>query len=147
MKNLPQPRKYHNRLTEYNGVCYHSMSEADYARQLDLLQYSGEVSSWKRQVRIPIVVNGQKVCDYIMDFVINHEGYTELVEIKGFQTESFKLKKKLLCAAVLPLHRDWIYRVIDKNGAELFRSKIQLTAVNPVSPVNPAHVPDIRRKG
>ncbi len=84
----------------YNGVVYHSKAEATYAGMLDLLVKVGSVSSWRRQVRFPIVVNGVTVCDIVVDFqVVYPDGKTALVEVKGHETEVYILKAKLFSAA------------------------------------------------
>jgi hypothetical protein len=60
------------------------------------------VVHWKPQVRIPIVVNGVKICDYVADFLVSYaNGTEELVEVKGFETPEWKLKKRLLDATYL----------------------------------------------
>lgn len=91
--------KYNAKLTEYNGVKYHSQREAKYAEQLDWLKKAGKIQSWERQVKLTLKVNGELICTYVVDFkVINSTGGVELHEIKGFETEGFKIKWKLLHA-------------------------------------------------
>src|SRR5690606_20173910 len=71
-----------------------------------MLLAAGEISNLRLQVKFPILINGVKVCTYIADF-----GYIDLrktdvfgsaVEVvedaKGFETETFRLKKKLMKA-------------------------------------------------
>jgi hypothetical protein len=97
--------KYHAKKTEYNGVLYHSQREAAYAVELDLLKRArgkDRIASWRRQIRIPLLVNGMKICDYVVDFELTFpDGSIELVEIKGFETAIFKLKLKLFRASWL----------------------------------------------
>jgi len=82
--------------TVYNGVSYHSKKEAAYAAELDLLVRAKEIKSWDRQVRISLDVNGFHICNYIIDFVVHHnDGTEEYVEVKGFQTEVWRLKWRL----------------------------------------------------
>lgn len=93
--------KYKNVRTEYNGVLYDSKKEANYAYRLDLLQSCGEVTKWFRQVRLPLDVNGQKVCTYVVDFVVHcSDGTIEHVDVKGYKTDVYKLKKKLVKAVL-----------------------------------------------
>lgn len=88
--------KYNNTKQLYNGNRYDSEKEAEFAKQLDLRLKAGDIKEWERQVKIELRVNGYLICNYYMDFkVINNDGSIEWVEIKGFETEVFRLKKKL----------------------------------------------------
>ena len=88
--------KYGAKSTIYNGVCYHSKKEAGYAQELDLRVRAKDIKSWERQVRIDLKVYGQHITNYYIDFVITHnDGSLEYVEIKGFSTETWRLKYKL----------------------------------------------------
>lgn len=92
----PRRSKYGAIRTEYNGKKYHSKREAAYAQELDLRVRAGELTSWDSQYRIPLRVNGELVCHYVVDFV-EHEaqGTDTYTEIKGMETQTFKLKWKL----------------------------------------------------
>jgi len=81
----------------YGGRGYHSKAEAKYAEHLDDLYNRGEIKSWKPQKRIELFgENGGKVCNYYIDFeVIHHDGTTEFIEVKGFETAIWNLKWKL----------------------------------------------------
>jgi len=82
--------------TSYNGVVYASKSEASYARHLDLLVTAKRIKSWDGQVRVSLVVEGVKVCTMVPDFLVQHRnGTQEYVEVKGFATPVYKLKRKL----------------------------------------------------
>lgn len=102
---LKKQSKYRNKRSEYNGVVFQSMAEAQYAKNLDLLKIarreSDRVTSWKRQVKYPVIVNKIKICDYYLDFEILYaDGRTEYVDVKGYQKgvayALFTLKKKLV---------------------------------------------------
>jgi len=87
--------------TIYKKIKYHSKKEAEFAKELDLLLKAKKIKKWERQLRIPIVVNGEKICTYIMDFVVTTpEGKTQYWEIKGYETQVWKLKWKLLSAVL-----------------------------------------------
>lgn len=89
-------QKYGARKTTYKGVVYDSQREADYAAELDLRVRAGELTEWKRQVPIPLVVNGAKIATYYIDFVEVAPGDTETyTEVKGYKTALWKLKWKL----------------------------------------------------
>jgi len=88
--------KFKNQTTLYNGHSYHSIKEANYARELDLRIRAGELKSWRRQVPIELRVNGQKICVYTIDFVETDKNDNEMwTEVKGFRTPEWMLKWKL----------------------------------------------------
>lgn len=89
--------KYRNKKTEYNGVMYDSKKEALYAYHLTMRQRAHDIKSWERQIAIPLIVNGKKICKYVADFrVVYNDDTEEYIEVKGFETAVYKLKKKLL---------------------------------------------------
>lgn len=82
--------------TTYKGIKYDSKMEAKYAKLLDLLVKSGEVENVERQHKIELIVNGKKICNYIIDFKVYYsDGNVEYHEVKGVETALFKLKWKL----------------------------------------------------
>ena len=86
-----------------------SKKEAQYAAELDLRIKAKDIRSWERQVKIPIEVNGNHICNYYIDFVVTHnDGEKEYVEVKGIETAECKLRW-MLCEA---LHPDWTMTVI-----------------------------------
>lgn len=94
---VPSRSKFGNKVTEYKGVKYHSKKEAHYAMMLDALIKRGEVLSWQGQVSFPIVIGEAKICTYICDFVVEYsDGRQEVVDVKGFKTDIYRLKKKLV---------------------------------------------------
>lgn len=105
--------KYGAKRTEYDGVLYHSKREAQYAQELDLRQKAGDILHWRRQVPIALKVNEKLICKYILDFILTYpDGTIELVEVKGYETAVWKLKRKLLEAIYLPEHPGTIYTVV-----------------------------------
>lgn len=109
--------KYNARRTVYNGVTYDSRREAEVAAELDMLRRASDpkrcVIDVQRQVRIPLVVNGQKICTHVLDFLVTYaDGRKELVEVKGYETAVWKLKRKLLEATWLREHEDVIYKIV-----------------------------------
>ncbi len=91
--------KYNNKKTIYNGHKYDSKKEAEYAFRLDVLIKSKDVLDYSRQVRINLDVNGVKVCAYIVDFIVVYpDGREEYVDVKGYKTDVYRIKKKLLKA-------------------------------------------------
>ncbi len=91
--------KYRNKWTEYNGARYASRREARYAADLDLLVRAKEIVSWRRQIRVPLIVNERKITTYTLDFEIKHNnGELEYIEVKGYPTPEWLLKWKLFDA-------------------------------------------------
>ncbi len=100
--NIPMSySKYHNRKTNYNGVNFMSRKEAGYARTLDALKFAKDprekVVSYETQVPFQIEMNGINICKYLADFkVIYKDKHIEIVDVKGFRTDIYRLKKKLV---------------------------------------------------
>lgn len=89
--------KYHNVASEYNGVTYHSALEARYAAELDWLVKGKQIKGWDRQVKLELHVNGMRVTNYWIDFVVRHnDGSREFVEVKGYETPEWTLKWRIL---------------------------------------------------
>ncbi|HCU01448.1 TPA: hypothetical protein DIC62_01455 [Candidatus Nomurabacteria bacterium] len=108
--------KYGNSKTVYNTITYDSKLEANYARELDLRLMAKDIKSWKRQIPIELKVNGKKICVYRCDFEITHlNGKRELIEIKGKETDVWKLKKKLLNAVYLEKNPKVEFTILKKE--------------------------------
>lgn len=93
--------KYGNTKTIYKGEKYDSKKEADYARDLDTARSANSprfrVVKVERQIPFRINVEGIKICTYIADFVVKYQdGHEEIIDVKGFRTEVYKIKKKLV---------------------------------------------------
>ena len=89
--------KFHARKTDFDGIKYDSKFEASYAAELALRIKARDIAGWRRQVRIPLVVNDEHIADYWIDFILQHnDGSEEYVECKGFETRDWKLKFKIL---------------------------------------------------
>lgn len=94
-----KPSKYKNKRTEYRGRWYDSKHEANRAAELDVLLKAGAIQKWEPQPRFPFEYNGVKIGTYVADFRITHLDGTVIIEdAKGFKTDVYKLKKKLLKA-------------------------------------------------
>lgn len=79
-----------------NGRVYDSGFEAGYAHELDLRQKAGEIVKWEAQVTIPLIVNGYKIADYRIDFVVYYpDEIVEYVETKGYATPLWRFKWKV----------------------------------------------------
>lgn len=89
--------KYGAKKQEFNGNMYDSKFEAGVAEYYETLLIANEIKEVKRQVRIPLEAYGIKVFTYIIDFIlIHHDGHKEYVEAKGYETDIWKAKWKML---------------------------------------------------
>ena len=96
MNYYKKRQKYNAKKTEYNGKLYDSKREAQHAAKLDLLIKAGEVTKYETQHIIHLEVNNKKLCKYIVDFkVYLSSGLIEYHEVKGYETDVYKLKIKL----------------------------------------------------
>lgn len=108
----PRRNKFNARTCKYGENIYHSRREAQEAASLDLQVKAGTIKSWDRQVRISLDVNGKHIANYYADFRIVHlDGSIEILEVKGFATDVYLLKKKLLEATYLKDHPEIRYTV------------------------------------
>lgn len=108
-QGIGRPNKYNASRASHNGYVYASQMERDYAVNLDLRVHVGELKSWRRQVSVPLVVEGKMVCRYIVDFVEEYPDGSEVwVEVKGFPTDIWKLKAALFRV----LYPERQYRVV-----------------------------------
>ena len=95
--------KYNNK--KHNG--YDSKREAKRAAELKLLEKAGVISHLQEQVVYELIpsqyriVNGKKKCieraiKYIADFQYVENGNTVVEDAKGFRTDVYRIKKKLM---------------------------------------------------
>ena len=88
--------KYKAQPTIVDGIRFDSKKEAKRYSELKFLEMAGEISDLQLQVRFPLVVNKIKVCTYIADFVYM-VGDTRVVEdTKGYRTDVYQIKKKMM---------------------------------------------------
>lgn len=92
--------KYGNKQITVDGVLYHS--EGEYRRECELKvqQRAGIIKNLKRQVEFSFDINDVHVCKYIADWTYNicDDGTFVVEDWKGFETQEFKIKKKLMIA-------------------------------------------------
>lgn len=90
--------KYNARKTEVDGFVFDSRKEAARYQELKLLERAGEITNLVMQVRYPCVINGEAICSYIADFeyITTADDKLHTEDVKGFKTDVYKLKKKLV---------------------------------------------------
>lgn len=137
--------KYSNVRQTYNNITYDSKREAAKAMELDLRLRAKDIKSWKRQIKIEInfvkekngrwYVTGTPALElkakgkefrhfrnYFMDFVItNNDGSIEYCEIKGMETEIWKMKF-FLSEMIFDEHPE-IYLKVEKQYGNSIKHK------------------------
>jgi hypothetical protein len=96
--------KYNNKITELDGIKFHSRKESVRYSQLKLYEKGGLIKDLRLQVSyelIPkLVINGktERAIKYVADFVyIDTVNGKEVVEdVKGMITDIFKIKYRLM---------------------------------------------------
>jgi len=98
--------KFKNKKVKLDGYTFDSLSEAKHYQHSLLPRFkSGEITHLEVHPRFKCMINGVKICDYIADFsYINVKeiglqgqiGCQVVEDVKGFKTDVYKLKKKLV---------------------------------------------------
>lgn len=110
--------KYQAKKTYANGMVFDSIKEADRYFSLYVLERAGKIKNLRRQVKFELLptqyetfprysdktgkrlTDGkraiEKGCTYIADFVYEENGKTIVEDAKGFKTEAYKIKKKMM---------------------------------------------------
>ena len=111
--------KYGSRKVTKDGIVFDSVREYNRWTELKLLERAGQIQNLERQVKyvlIPaqrefcndIYTKGgkkgcfkpgkllEKECSYIADFVYIQNGNLVVEDAKGFRTEAYKIKRKLM---------------------------------------------------
>lgn len=97
--------KYANKKTEIDGVLFDSRKEAGRYQELRLLERAGEITDIERQVTYELIPKqqGERAVKYIADFRYkDKDGQVVVEDVKGYKTEVYKIKRKLM------LHRHGI---------------------------------------
>lgn len=103
-QNQTSRSKYHNaKIKDLDGQTYDSKKEFRRWRDLQLLERAGEIENLRRQVKFQLIpaqrIAGKVVereCSYIADFVYERDGQTIVEDCKGFRTDTYKLKRKMM---------------------------------------------------
>lgn len=82
-----------------DGQVFDSSKEAQRYGTLRLLERAGKISGLRRQVSYELIPKQgtMRACKYIADFVYcDSDGNTVVEDTKGYRTEAYKIKKKLM---------------------------------------------------
>lgn len=90
--------KYNNKKIEIDGHVFDSLKEGKRYMELKLLQKSGQIQDLK--IQVPFILfeknkYGNKM-KYLADFVYMQNGETIVEDVKGFKTQVYKIKKRIL---------------------------------------------------
>lgn len=111
MNRGDSPSKHKNKRTVVDGHNFASQAEAAYYLRLKQLRESGEVLAFLRQV--PFDLPGR--VRYLADFLVQYPDRIEVVDVKGLETDLWKLKWRLLEEERYP----WVLkavRAVYRNG-------------------------------
>ena len=93
--------KYNNKKTQIDMYVFDSVAEAKRYKELKLLERAGEISNLELQPRFILQdsfkKNGRtyRKIEYVADFKYIENGKTIVEDVKGLQTDVFKIKHKL----------------------------------------------------
>lgn len=102
--NLAKKSKYNSKKTVVDGFVFDSKKEAKRWGELRWMEKGGLIVNLERQVNIPLIVNGEKICGIRPDFrYFDVQKNSVVVEdVKGMKFgpayEKFRLKAKLFHA-------------------------------------------------
>jgi len=97
MRNLRH--KFNAKPTVYDGIRFDSKKEGNYYLDLKLRIKAGEVIFFLRQVPFHLPGGGKLVLDFLE---FHKDGTAHFVEIKGFETKEWKIKKRIV-EAIYPI--------------------------------------------
>ena len=93
--------KYSSAKTDVDGIRFDSKKEAEFYAELKLREKAGEISDLRLQPRYLLQEafkhDGKQYreIEYVADFEYIENGETVVIDVKGFKTAVYMLKKKL----------------------------------------------------
>ena len=88
--------KYRAVKTTIDGITFASKREARYYQIYSRLQELGQIKNLQLQTSIPFLINGKKMFTYKPDFEFDDDKGHHIIDVKGFETKEFKIKKKII---------------------------------------------------
>ena len=81
-----------------DGQVFDSVKEFHRYGCLQLLERAGKISDLKRQVKFELIPkqDGERAVHYVADFTYYENGKLVVEDTKGFKTDAYKLKRKLM---------------------------------------------------
>jgi hypothetical protein len=94
--------KYGSKKVTIDGHTFDSKAEASYYQQLKWLKQAKQIKDFKLQPRYLLQEafskNGKhfRKIEYVADFEVHHlDGSVEVIDVKGYETKDFLIKRKL----------------------------------------------------
>ena len=84
--------KYGANKVEIDGIKFDSKKEADYYSKLKLRLAAKDIKGFCRQPEFILAPNLRYKADFI---IFNNDGTSEIIDVKGMQTQVYKDKKKV----------------------------------------------------
>ena len=90
--------KYHAIRTEIDGIKFASKHEANRYIELKLMEQAKAIQDLKLQVTFPLIKKSKygREIKYVADFTYYENGHLVVEDAKGYRTDVYKLKKRLL---------------------------------------------------
>ena len=90
--------KYRNKKTVAGGITFDSKKEAKRYYELKLLERAGKISNLELQKPYVLIDKSTygRAIKYVADFVYTEKGETIVEDVKGFRTDVYRLKKRML---------------------------------------------------
>ena len=86
------------KVTAPDGQKFDSVKEFHRWGCLRLLERAGRITNLQRQVSFVLIPKqeGERACTYVADFTYHQDGQFVVEDCKGFKTDVYKIKKKLM---------------------------------------------------
>lgn len=100
-ENPEKKSKYSSAKTDVDGVTFDSKKEAEFYAELKVRERAGEISRLRLQPRYLLQDafkhegKQYREIEYVADFEYIENGETVVVDVKGFKTAVYMIKKKL----------------------------------------------------
>jgi len=88
--------KYNNKITYIDGIKFDSRKEAMHYVYLRELERKGTIKNLQLQTKLDFKIDGKKIFAYKPDFEYDDDFGHHYIDVKGVQTQLFRLKKKLI---------------------------------------------------
>lgn len=100
-ENVEKKSKYSSVKTDVDGITFDSKKESEFYAELKLREKAGEISHLRLQPRYLLQeafkYEGKQYreMEYVADFEYVENGVTVVVDVKGFRTAVYMIKRKL----------------------------------------------------
>lgn len=92
-KRRKRGNKYGAKMTEVDGIKFHSKAESEYYKILRIDQANGGILRFHRQVIFDLPGGVKYLCDFM---ILENDGRIRYVDVKGHETKEFITKKKMV---------------------------------------------------